>query len=75
MKAKDEAVKRLKRMTQGTAATEDMVESLEASSQVKEKEIIKLKAAVDKLEMEKKALEGNVASRDDLGSSKDRVSL
>lgn len=64
LKAKEEALKRLKQLAQGTTAQE-IIESLEDSNLEKDREISKLESSISKLETEKKILRNSIVDQTD----------
>ena len=75
LKAKEESVKKLKRMAAGNEASEDMIVTLQKAVQEKDNRLSQLAELVDKLEVEKKLLDAKLHNRDGLETSKDQVCL
>ena len=73
LKAKEDSIKKLKRMAAGNEASEDMIVTLQKAVQEKDNRLSQLAELVDKLEVEKKLLDAKLHNRDGLETSKDQV--
>ena len=75
LKAKDDSIKKLKRMAAGNETSEDMIATLQKAVQEKDNRLSQMAQLVDKLEVEKKVLDAKINNRDGLETSKDQVWL
>ena len=73
LKAKDDSIKKLKRMAAGNETSEDMIATLQRAVQEKDNRLSQMAQLVDKLEVEKKLLDAKIDNRDGLETSKDQV--
>ena len=74
LRAREESIKKLKRMTAGGEASEEMIATLQKAVQSKDNKINQMSQVIDKLEVERELLDAKIDNRDGLGSSKDQVS-
>eukprot|EP00794_Sanderia_malayensis_P012652 gene12652-13951_t len=73
LKAKEEVIKKLKRMAAGSQATEEMISTLQKAIQSKDSKINEMAQSIDKLEIDNKLLDAKIDNRDGLESSKDQT--
>lgn len=75
LKAREDSIKKLKRMAAGNETSEDMIVTLQKAVQEKDNRLNQMAQLIDKLEVEKKLLDAKINNRDGLETSKDQVSL
>lgn len=73
LKAKEDSIKKLKRMAAGSETSEDLIVTLQKAIQEKDSRLSQMAQLIDKLEIEKKLLDAKIDNRDGLETSKDQV--
>ena len=73
LRAKEDSIKKLKRMATGGEASEEMIVTLQKAVQEKDNRLSQMAQLIDKLEVEKKLLDAKIDNRDGLETSKDQV--
>ena len=73
LRAKEDSIKKLKRMATGGEASEEMIVTLQKAVQEKDSRLSQMAQLIDKLEVEKKLLDSKIDNRDGLETSKDQV--